>query len=85
MALSRSGRTSPRGKLDAVISPIRVDEETHAIIRKLAAEQGLNPSEWVRELVMVRCYGVDALLASQRDRLMSVAGMSQESDAKGRK
>lgn len=83
-ALSRNGRTSPRGKLVSATPPIRLDADTHAIALQLASDHGVPLTEWIRELIEVRCHGVDALLALHQERLLSVAGMNPESITKRR-
>lgn len=77
-SLSRSGATSPFGKLTAKISEFRVSEDTHDELERQAREAGLGLSEYVREVLMIRAHGVDMVRSLYERRLRLVAGMPDE-------
>lgn len=73
-SFSRSGLTSPFGGMTAEIPKIRVPEETKEILDREARKAGLNTSEFVRYLLMLRAHGKDSMLSVEEERLKSVAG-----------
>ena len=77
-SLSRTGSTSPFGKLSAKISEFRVAEETHDVLERQARDAGLGLSEYIREVLMIRAHGVDMVRSLYEQRLRLVAGMSDE-------
>lgn len=77
-SLSRSGSTSPFGKLTATIATFRVSEETHDELERQARDAGLGLSEYVREVLMIRAHGVEMVRSLYERRLALVSGMSDE-------
>ena len=77
-SLSRSGATSPLGKLTAKIGEFRVSEETHDELERQAREAGLGLSEYVREVLMIRAHGIDMVRSLYERRLQLVAGIPSE-------
>lgn len=75
---SRSGLSSPLGGMTAEIPKIRVPEETKDILDKEARKAGLNTSEFVRYLLMVRAHGVDGMVSMEQARLKIIAGNGSE-------
>lgn len=79
--LSRSGRTNPLGKMTAEIPKVKVPEETREILEFEAREAGMNLSEFVRMILMVRAHGVDAILSMEKERMAVVVGSGGEKSA----
>lgn len=75
---SRSGVTSPFGKLTAEVPKFRVPEETHDILEREARSVGMSLSEFVRELCIVRAHGVDYVAKLHAERVRLVAGSGGE-------
>lgn len=77
-AFARSGLTSPFGGMTAEIPKIRVPEDTKDALEKEARKAGLNLSEFVRYLLMVRAHGVDVMVSMEQQRLEIIAGNGRE-------
>lgn len=75
---ARSGNSLPMGKLTAEVPKFRVCEETFEEASRLAREAGMPLAEWVRNLVMIRVHGIDAVVRMHHARLSVVAGMGDE-------
>lgn len=73
---ARGTSTSPFGKCDSDIK-FRVPEQVKLDLAREASKLGLGESEFLRELVMVRLYGIDAVLSMDRQRLTAVAGTGE--------
>lgn len=74
---SRSGTSNPFGKCTEEVKtlvPFDIKED----FSRLAHEHGLTPSEFLRELVMVRVLGVDRVRRIYEQRLNGIAGIGQE-------
>lgn len=78
---SRSGRTNPLGKMTAEVPKVKVPEETREILDSMAREAGMNLSEFIRMLLMVRAHGVDAILSMEKERMAVVVGSGGEKSA----
>lgn len=76
--LSRTGHTSPLGKLTAKIPEIRVPEETKDELVRQARHAGINLNEYVREVLIIKAHGKDMLRSLYDRRLKLVAEMSHE-------
>jgi hypothetical protein len=77
-AFSRSGRSSVLGTFTAEIPKIKLPEETKEILDKEARKAGLNTSEFVRYLLMLRAHGEELMLSLEANRLAVVAGKGEE-------
>jgi hypothetical protein len=75
---SRSGVTSPLGKLTAEIPKLKVPEETREILEGEARKAGLTLSEFVRDLLIIRAHGEDAVKSLYARRVAVVAGTGGE-------
>lgn len=75
---SRSGVTSTLGKLTAEIPKLKVPEETREILEAEARKAGLSLSEFVRDLLIIRAHGKDAVVSLYAQRVDVVAGMGGE-------
>lgn len=75
---SRSGATSPFGKLTAEFPKFKAPEETLDGANQLARLAGMTLSEWVRTLVMLRVHGLDMVQRMHETRLNVVAGIGGE-------
>lgn len=75
---ARSGITSPFGGMTAEIPKLRVPEDTKEILEKEARKAGLNFSEFVRYVLMVRAHGVKAMVSMEQERLRIIAGNGEE-------
>jgi hypothetical protein len=73
--LSRSGFTSPRGKLDSELPKIRLHGETLALLQLEATKQGIPLSEFVRLVLECVAYGTDAVANSEADRIRRVGAL----------
>jgi hypothetical protein len=82
-SLSRSGVTSPFGKLTASFPAWKGPEETLEGAQRLARAAGVPLSEWIRMVVMVRVHGIDAVVRMHEDQIRVVAGMDEESSRNG--
>ncbi|RQZ17255.1 ribbon-helix-helix protein, CopG family [Burkholderia sp. Bp9031] len=75
--MARPRSSSTIGKLTVDIKT-RVDDDTRDELDRLAGDAGLNLSEFLRELIMVRVYGRDHVVRLHRARLAMVAGIGPE-------
>lgn len=76
--LSRSGESSPLGKLTFEVPKTKLDEQTGEVVTKRRQALGLSLSEYVRLVLQVHAHGVDHLNSLQRARLEVVARMGKE-------
>jgi len=74
---SRAGSSNPFGKCTEEIKTL-VPYEVKEGFARLANDNGMTPSEFMRELVMVRVLGVDGVRKIYDQRLNRVAGIRQE-------
>lgn len=77
-SFSRSGTTSPLGKLTEQIPAIRISGETKDALEAEAKRAGLTLQEFVRELLVIRAHGVDTVRRMYEERIGVVSGKSQE-------
>lgn len=77
MPLSRSGASSPLGKLTFQVK-VNLPEETGEILAGEARRLGLSTSEFLRDYLMVRAHGYDYVRTLYQSRLDSVAGKGPE-------
>ena len=77
-SFARSGLSSPFGGMTAEIPKLRVPEDTKDILEREARKAGLNLSEFVRYLLMVRAHGVDVMVSMEQQRLKIIAGKGEE-------
>ena len=73
LSLSRSGSTSPLGKLSSELPKIRISEATDMVLRHKAAEEGLSLSEFVRIHLDAIAFGPDHVAMMAADRVRRVA------------
>lgn len=79
-ALHRTGKSTPHGKLTAILPAVRVPLDTYDGATLLAHEAGLPLNEWVRVLVMERVHGKDELLRLQAEQIARVSGKFSRDD-----
>lgn len=60
-AFSRSGSTSPFGKLDDRIEAFRIESAVKAAFAKRAAEAGKPEAEFLRDVIRVVAWGPEAV------------------------
>ena len=77
-SFARSGLTSPFGGMTAEIPKIRVPEDTKDVLEREARKAGLNLSEFVRYLLMVRAHGVKTMVSMEQQRLEIIANNGDE-------
>lgn len=77
-SFSRSGSTSPLGKLTEQIPAIRVSGETKEALEVEARRAGLTLQEFVRDLLVIRAHGLDTVRKLYADRLAVVSGSEKE-------
>lgn len=77
-AFSRSGFSNPFGSLTAEIPKIKLPEETKAILDREARKAGLNTSEFVRKLLMIRAHGKETVLTVEQEQINCIAGMGSD-------
>lgn len=70
----RTGVTNPLGSYDDELPKIRINSETLARARMLAAQEGLSVSEWIRLHVETRVWGVETLANMHAERVRRVGG-----------
>ncbi len=75
--LSRSGKTSPDGKLNCRID-VPVSEELHDAVAALATVHGLSKAEWVRAIIEEAVFGRLQVLR----RLTAGAGAGQSDESR---
>jgi hypothetical protein len=81
--MSRSGQTSPLGKLTAELKT-RVAEDTRDELERQAREAGMVLGEYIREVLMIRAHGIEMVRSLYDARLSLVAGIGPESGCNGR-
>lgn len=77
-AFSRSGATSPLGKLTEQIPAIRVSIETKEALDAEAKRAGMSLLEFVRELLVIRAHGLPAVKRMYDLRADVVSGKVDE-------
>ena len=77
--LSRSGTSSPLGKLTA-IQRLRLSEPTDQRLREIAASEGVPVGEFLRVLVEVRVHGVEHAQRIAAAQIRRVAGVDDGID-----
>ena len=82
-SFSRSGVSSPLGKLTEQIPAIRVSGETKDILERDASRAGMALNEFVRELLDIRAHGLEAVHRMHDARLQVVSGTSPVRVIKG--
>lgn len=75
---SRTGFSSPLGKLTGEVPKVKVPEETLDILQTEARKAGLSLSEFVRDVLMVRAHGKEVVLSLYKRRLDVVASSGKE-------
>lgn len=76
-SLSRSGSTSPLGKL-SYETKVRVAERVGEELERQAREIGLSTTEYIREILTIKALGYDHVRRLYQDRLEMVAGNGTE-------
>ena len=76
---SRSGATSPLGKLTEQVPAIKIDGETKELLEQQARAAGLPLQEFVRELLRIRAHGLGTIQKIYAERLSVVSGKVGES------
>jgi len=79
--LSRSGSTSPLGKL-SYETKVRVAEAVGEELERQARDLGLGTGEYIREVLTIKALGYDHVRKLYQDRLEMVAGNGTESGLK---
>jgi hypothetical protein len=77
--MARIGSSNAVGKLTEDIRA-KVDVETKEELERLAFDAGMNTSEFLREMVMIRVYGREHVARLHKARLDVVAGKGQNED-----
>lgn len=77
-SLSRSGASSPFGKLTEQIPAVRVSGETKEALEQAARRAGMPLLEFVRELLDIRAHGIDDVRRMYGARLDVVSGKAIE-------
>lgn len=75
--LSRSGSTSPLGKL-SYETKVRVAEVVGEELERQARDLGLGTGEYIREVLTIKALGYDYVRKLYQDRLEMVAGTGAE-------
>lgn len=81
---SRKGVSSPLGKLDDELPKIRISSFTMAVLKRMAAEADMNPSEFVRTRLDVLAFGVDEvkrMRSTQLDRVVRMGGAGHDDES----
>ena len=80
-SLSRSGSTSPLGKL-SYETKVRVAELVGEELERQARSLGMGIGEYIREVLTIKALGYDHVRRLYQDRLEMVAGNGPESGPK---
>ena len=70
---SRTGFTSPLGKLDSELPKIKVPEALQLSVMQSAHESGLSVSEYIREVMMIQEFGADVVASMYQRRTQRIA------------
>lgn len=76
--LSRSGRASASGQKLTNEIKTRVDDDTRDELDRLSRRAGVSLSEFVRDLLMIRAFGLDHVRTLHEERWAVVAGKGPE-------
>lgn len=71
---SRTGVTSPFGKLTVPVGPYKLPEETVALIDEQASRLGITRNEFLRDLAILRAHGKEVVESVHIRRVSVVAG-----------
>lgn len=74
---SRSGSTSPLGKLDAELPKQKVSGLTLAELQRRASEAGMPLAEFIRLQLDVIAFGMDTVKRMHLERIEQVVGMGE--------
>ena len=80
--LSRSGSTSPLGKLDDELPKQRISSLTKSELQRQANECDMPLAEYIRVKLDVIAFGPDMVRRMHRERADLVVGMGFKSDSK---
>lgn len=72
-----TGLPASMGKSTATVKTL-VPELVKEDFDRLARELGTTPSDFLRDMVLVRLYGVDHVASMQREQLRNAAGIGTE-------
>lgn len=72
---SRTGFSSPFGKLDAELPKQAISGLTLAGLQRVASENDMTLAEFVRTVLDVRVHGVDAMKRMHGERIERVVGI----------
>lgn len=75
VAFSRSGRTSPLGKLDDRVDAFRIESTVKQEFAKRAAEADMPVAEFHREVMRVIALGASTVESMHSDRVKKVVEM----------
>lgn len=75
--MSRSGTSNPFGKCSEEVKA-RIPYDIKEGFTRIAHDMGMNESELLREMVMVKVLGVDMVRKIYNERLSKVAGIGHE-------
>ncbi len=81
-AFARGPQSDVFGKMDDELPPIRISGDVRIEVRRLAAEAHMTESEFVRNLVHVRCFGIDHVVSMQAERLRRATGNAEPLQSK---
>lgn len=79
--LPSRGLSDPLGKLDDVITDLRIDSETKAILALQASRNGKPLVEWVRFVLQCQAHGVERVKSMHLrrfDAVRDLSGIGQE-------
>ena len=80
--LSRSGTTSPLGKL-SYEAKVRLAEPVGEALEYQARQLGLSVGEYIREILTIKALGYDHMRKLYENRLEAVAGLGNEPGRNG--
>lgn len=69
---SRSGSSHPLGKLDSDLPKIKVPERLAHAIASSACESGMSISEYIREVLMIHCFGAQCVQSMYEERIKRI-------------
>lgn len=72
---SRTGASSPLGKLQGELSKQRISLDTLEALQRKAAEADMALAEYVRMVLDIHCFGAEHIASLAAQRIRQVVGM----------
>lgn len=76
-------QSSVLGNFTSEIPKLKIDDETHDVLRRLATQCGMNLTEFCREVLIVRAHGIERVQSLYHRRFDLVAGIDADKGSDG--